>query len=186
MAGLGLKSHCCPMFRNPPEMWGFNQPFGQGVLQNFLVGLCWPRKAETWLCWCDLCRVSPTSWHVLPGDYRFTVPLALLCPHAEVRKECEIHRERSRENDCSQPSVSEKPSLQKLSAPSSLNYWLHSPGKRDRSFLQELAFGCGLEAQSLLPTTSLPHLASFYHAFLEEAKGALEAAWKSLMSWQVL
>lgn len=52
---------------------GFNQPFGQGelgVLQNFLVGLCQPRKAETWVCRYDLCTVSPTSWYVLPGDYR--------------------------------------------------------------------------------------------------------------------
>lgn len=114
-------------------------------------------------------QVSPRSWCVLPEGYRYTVPPALLCPYAEVRKECKTHRERRRKNDCSHNKGLRKALVPELSMLSSPNYWLRSPGKRDWSFLQETVFGCGLEAHSLLPTTSPSHLASFPHAFLEEA-----------------
>jgi len=46
-------------------MWHFNQRFGQGGgmdLQSWVAGLCWLKKAETWLYRGDLCRAN--SSHV--------------------------------------------------------------------------------------------------------------------------
>lgn len=125
--------------------------------------------------------LSPTSWRVLPVGYRYPVPPALLCPRAEVRKKCQIHRERRRDNDHSHNKGLWKALTPEFSTLSSLNYWWHSPGQRGWGFLREIAFGCGLEAHSLLLHTTCPsHLAPFPHVFLEEAG----MHWKSRVLWK--
>lgn len=58
---MGLKSHFCAVLGNLPEMWLLNQCFGRGEgmdLRSWVVGLCWLRKAETWLCRGDLCGAN--------------------------------------------------------------------------------------------------------------------------------
>lgn len=160
---MGLKSHFCAVPGNLPEMWLLNQRFGQGGgmdLRSWVVGLCWLRKAETWLCRGDFCRAN--SSHVPEHKPCHRLSSALMVKLDRNTR----FTGKGGENDCSH-----KQYLKGLPSRTEhiFSHFLRSARRRDWRLLQEVSFDHGLEARSLLPAVFSCHFASFSHAFREEA-----------------